>query len=144
MTFALGLWSMFKPFQNCNVYDETQPNTFGNDTLYCIDDDKLTRNQGFRGILSVLFWTIFDGDFSNVEVIVNKDHPDYNNTTRTQGNEFSLEFSHLMGLTIFAVYQGLTVILLINLLIAMMNSTYSILWDNADMEWKYSRTYFQV
>ena len=105
----------------------------------CIDNDKLTRNQGFRGILSILFWTIFDG-----EVIVNKDHPDYNNTTHTQGNEFSLEFSHLMGLTIFAVYQGLSVILLINLLIAMMNSTYSILWDNADMEWKYSKTYFQV
>merc|ERR1719187_2742664 len=57
---------------------------------------------------------------------------------------FSLEFSHMMGLSLWAMYQGITVILLINILIAQMNNTYNKIWENKDVEWKYSKTYFQV
>merc|ERR1712113_753459 len=44
----------------------------------------------------------------------------------------------------WAMYQGLTVILLINILIAQMNSTYLRVWENVDAEWKYSKCFFQV
>ena len=132
IAFSVGLWSMFKPFQNCK------------DSLYCIKEEKLTKNKGFQGVMSLLFWKVFDGDFSSAEVFVNKNHSDFKMTNMNSGEEFSLDFSHLMGLTFFAVYQGLTVIILINILIAMMNSTYSRVWENSDKEWKYSKTYFQV
>ena len=35
-------------------------------------------------------------------------------------------------------------ILLINILIAMMNTTYTRVWEQADKEWKYSKTFYQV
>merc|ERR1712243_215278 len=44
----------------------------------------------------------------------------------------------------WALYQGLTVILLINILIALMNSTYSQVLGNADVEWKYTRAFYHI
>ena len=57
---------------------------------------------------------------------------------------FSLEFSHLMGLVLWGIYQIIIYILMLNLLIAVMNTSYSELWQNAQKEWKYSKSYFQV
>ena len=59
-------------------------------------------------------------------------------------DQVSEEFSHCMGYIMWAAYQVITVILLINILIAMMNTTYSQIWENADMEWKYSKSFYQV
>ena len=135
VSFSIGLWAMFKPFQR--VHDS-------NHTLYYIDSEKLTENKGFRGIISFLFWRIFDGDFSDAEVLVNKNHTMYNETQFSIGKQFSLEFSHMTGLAFCAVYQGIMVILVINLLIAMMNTTYIKVWENADREWKFSKSYIEV
>ena len=44
----------------------------------------------------------------------------------------------------WAVYQGITIILLINILIAMMNTTYNIIWSSADTQWKYSKSFYQI
>eukprot|EP00092_Neocalanus_flemingeri_P016679 GFUD01018042.1.p1 GENE.GFUD01018042.1~~GFUD01018042.1.p1 ORF type:complete len:544 (-),score=113.53 GFUD01018042.1:43-1674(-) len=133
ISFSVGLWSMFKPFQNC------QEKKF----QYCINETKITKNRGFRGVMSLMFWKVFDGDFSSMEVFEQEQEQE-NSTQETIGKEFSLEFSHVMGLTFFALYQGLTVILMINILIAMMNSTYSEVWGNSDREWKYSKSYYQI
>ena len=43
-------------------------------------------------------------------------------------NCLSEEFSHVMSLAMWAVYQSITVILLLNILIAMMNTTYTRIW----------------
>ena len=115
---------MFKQFQNSGTVEST----------YWINETKLTTNEGFKGIMSLLFWRVFDGDFSDAEVY----HIVGNQT------EVDLKFSHLMGVTFFAVYQGITVIIMMNILIAMMNSTYSKVWENADKEWKYSKTFYKV
>ena len=56
----------------------------------------------------------------------------------------SVEFSHFMGLIFWAVYQIITVILILNILFAMMNTTYSDVWQNKDEEWIYSKTFYQV
>ena len=49
----------------------------------------------------------------------------------------SLEFSHLMGISLWAAYQFFVVIITVNILIALMNTTYSKLTLRADIEWKY-------
>ena len=55
-----------------------------------------------------------------------------------------MEFSHLMGLVLWGVYQITIVILMLNLLIAVINTSYSELWQNIDQEWKFTRCKFQV
>ena len=110
-----------------------------------------------RGIFSHIFWKVFDGDAKEDSRIQTKE--EFNNSSTV----FSLEFSHVMGYSMWAMYQGITVILLINILIAQvspkpdhklanciiifliqMNSTYLRVWENADAEWKYSKSFFQV
>ena len=66
--------------------------------------------------------------------------------TTSDENEdvLSLEFSHLMGIAYSVVYQSIIVILLINILIAMMNTTYTKVSQRADLEWKYSKSFYQI
>ena len=39
-----------------------------------------------------------------------------------------------MSMAVWAVYQAITVILLINILIAMMNTTYNRIWESSDTQ----------
>ena len=78
----------------------------------------------------------FDGDGSDQRI----QHKSALNATA----EFSKEFSHPVGLSLWAMYQGIVVILLLNILIAMMNNTYMRIWANVDTEWKFAKTHFQV
>ena len=74
------------------------------------------------------------------------------NCTKTNTNDddeydincISNEFSHLMSMAMWAVYQAITVILLINILIAMMNTTYHRIWESSDTQWKYSKSFYQI
>ena len=83
-------------------------------------------------------------------VIVNKCNntvedpcPGYNGT-QSDIELKSVEFSHMMGIIMWAAYQIIVVILILNILIAMMNTTYSDVWQNKDEEWNYSKTFYQV
>lgn len=49
------------------------------------------------------------------------------------------ESAEALGKTLFALYMVVVFILLINLLIAMLSSTYNRISSNADLEWKYAR-----
>ena len=49
-----------------------------------------------------------------------------------------------MTRAMWGVYQGITIILLINILIAMMNTTYNTIWSSADTQWKYSKSFYQI
>ena len=42
------------------------------------------------------------------------------------------------------LYPLFVAIIMINLLIAVMNNTFSEVWQTADTKWKYSRSYYQV
>jgi len=53
----------------------------------------------------------------------------------------SLEFSHFIGIAFWAVYQGIVAIILINVLIALMNTTYTKISQDSDIEWKYSKSF---
>ena len=102
MSFALGIWLLYKPFQ-----------AFGEcTTKYCVEEKLVLDNKTMKGVLTKMFWIVFDGDGSDQRI----QHKSALNTTE----EFSMEFSHPMGLGLWAMYQGIVVILLLNILIAMM------------------------
>eukprot|EP00041_Stephanoeca_diplocostata_P014205 m.255905 g.255905 ORF g.255905 m.255905 type:complete len:194 (-) comp19623_c0_seq24:350-931(-) len=71
-----------------------------------------------------LFWSLFG--FVELDVLDAAGAP---HSTTTEA----------VGRLLFGIYMVLVAILMINLLIAMMNSTYQRISDNADIEWKFFR-----
>jgi len=58
--------------------------------------------------------------------------------------DFSFEFAHFVGLAVWAVYQIMVSIIMLNILIAIMNSTYGEVWGRIDREYRYSKTYYEA
>ena len=128
LSFGLGIWLMYKPFH-----------AFGQCTTeYCLEEKLVHDNETMNGVLSQMFWLVFNGDGFGHR-IQHKSALGPNNT-----KEFSKEFSHPMGLSLWAMYQGIICILLINILIAMMNNKFMKIWQNVDAEWKFSKSRLQV
>merc|ERR1719318_784849 len=95
-----------------------------------------------KGLFSAMFWRLFDPGENDMATIIKT-----NGTNETNGmeeGEVSMQFSHFVGLAFWAVYQGILVILLVNIFIAMMNTTFMEVSQSADLEWKYSKSYYQV
>ena len=109
---------------------------------------------------SALFWRFFDPgeldavgikrNYADQEIAILKEEmgADPNNIDATKNLEEkiaegtqSLEFSHFVGVSFWAVYQGIVAIILINVLIALMNTTYTKISEDSDIEWKYSKSF---
>ena len=114
---------------------------------YVMAEDDL---KTVKGLMSAMFWLLFDpGKPEYVAIKKCGGIEGFScNTTENdrdlQIGQVSMEFSHWMGYAMWACYQGITVILLINILIAMMNTTFSKIWQAADTAWKYSKSFYQV
>ncbi|XP_007889426.2 short transient receptor potential channel 4b [Callorhinchus milii] len=50
------------------------------------------------------------------------------------------EFTEFVGTTMFGTYNVISLVVLLNMLIAMMNNSYQLIADHADIEWKFART----
>ncbi|KAM8952291.1 LOW QUALITY PROTEIN: short transient receptor potential channel 5 [Pelodytes ibericus] len=50
------------------------------------------------------------------------------------------EFTEYVGATMFGTYNVISLVVLLNMLIAMMNNSYQLIADHADIEWKFART----
>lgn len=50
------------------------------------------------------------------------------------------EFTEFVGSTMFGTYNIISLVVLLNMLIAMMNNSYQHIADHADIEWKFART----
>uniref|UniRef100_A0A673HZJ6 Short transient receptor potential channel 4-like n=1 Tax=Sinocyclocheilus rhinocerous TaxID=307959 RepID=A0A673HZJ6_9TELE len=50
------------------------------------------------------------------------------------------EFTEFVGATMFGTYNIISLVVLLNMLIAMMNNSYQHIADHADIEWKFART----
>ncbi|XP_016348912.1 short transient receptor potential channel 4-like [Sinocyclocheilus anshuiensis] len=50
------------------------------------------------------------------------------------------EFTEFVGATMFGTYSIISLVVLLNMLIAMMNNSYQLIADHADIEWKFART----
>eukprot|EP00092_Neocalanus_flemingeri_P022995 GFUD01024927.1.p1 GENE.GFUD01024927.1~~GFUD01024927.1.p1 ORF type:complete len:782 (-),score=177.44 GFUD01024927.1:193-2538(-) len=120
--------SLYKPFHLGST------NTTQNTTTYVLAKDANSFKTQ-RGLISTLFWRIIAS--AGPEMVNIKKTGD---TT----NDFSLEFSHLMGLILWGLYQIIIYVLMLNLLIAVMNTSYSELWQNRKRESKYSKSFFQA
>ena len=114
-----------KPFQ-----ERAEEDTKNNYTLS--EDSDLTSSKNLWG---KMFWLMFEPDGpSSVQVVPSGEHQE----------NWSYQFSHLIGLCVWGGYQVVVIILMLNVLISIMNTTYMAMWARADKEWKYSKTYFQV
>ena len=96
---AIAFYSLYKPF----LPDSTKPNVT---TLYTLNDSSF---KSGRGLVSNLFWRIIETTGPEPALI-----------TKTREEKFSLEFFHMMGIGLWAIYQIIMSILIINLLIAVM------------------------
>ncbi|XP_077977349.1 short transient receptor potential channel 4-like [Glandiceps talaboti] len=99
------------------------------ETFHCLKDGGTMhdcRQQDFAGIvpsLKTLFWSLYG--LIDLDVLsVNADHA-------------STEF---FGAMLFAGYSVVAIIILLNLLIALMGTTYDAVVTNSDTEWKFSRS----
>ncbi|TRY65987.1 hypothetical protein DNTS_003765 [Danionella cerebrum] len=73
--------------------------------------------------LQSLFWSIF-GLINLYVTNVKADH----------------KFTEFVGATMFGTYNVISLVVLLNMLIAMMNNSYQHIADHADIEWKFART----
>ncbi|XP_044141218.1 short transient receptor potential channel 4 [Bufo gargarizans] len=73
--------------------------------------------------LQSLFWSIF----GLINLHVTNVEPDH-------------KFTEFVGATMFGTYNVISLVVLLNMLIAMMNNSYQLIADHADIEWKFART----
>ncbi|KAM8768309.1 short transient receptor potential channel 4b [Acanthopagrus schlegelii] len=73
--------------------------------------------------LQSLFWSIF----GLISLYVTNVEPQH-------------EFTEFVGTTMFGTYNVISLVVLLNMLIAMMNNSYQHIADHADIEWKFART----
>ena len=162
--FSTGIFSMYKPFglrdqsvQNLTVHNYSMSEENMTEHNYVMAEENITAHnytmaeddlKTFKGLFRAMFWLLFDPGQPDTVAIKKCGNEDFscNNTTdeELQIGQVSMEFSHLIGYAMWACFQGITVILLINILIAMMNTTFSKIWQDADTSWKYSKSFYQV
>uniref|UniRef100_A0A8C4I7P1 Transient receptor potential cation channel, subfamily C, member 4b n=1 Tax=Dicentrarchus labrax TaxID=13489 RepID=A0A8C4I7P1_DICLA len=73
--------------------------------------------------LQSLFWSVF----GLISLYVTNVEPDH-------------RFTEFVGTTMFGTYNVISLVVLLNMLIAMMNNSYQHIADHADIEWKFART----
>ncbi|KAG9491964.1 hypothetical protein GDO78_000462 [Eleutherodactylus coqui] len=100
--------------------------TTSNKTLNCTGIRCEKQNNAFSTLfetLQSLFWSIF----GLINLYVTKVEPDHT-------------FTEFVGATMFGTYNVISLVVLLNMLIAMMNNSYQLIADHADIEWKFART----
>jgi len=96
------------------------------------DFDKADAALSRDGLFHRLLWNVFSAkDQDGMQI-------------KYKNGKASHRFSHSIILMGWALYQVIMAIIMINLLIAIMNNTFSEVWQTADKKWKYSRTYYQA
>ena len=125
--FSLAAFTMIKPFQEA---DE------GSHFTYTLREDSPVASR--RGLFMTMLWHLMDPGHPYQVYILN------NKTGNATEEDFSLEFSHFMIIALWFVYDIITVVLMLNILVAIMNTTYSKLWERANIEWNYNKTYYMV
>ncbi|XP_061638793.1 short transient receptor potential channel 4b isoform X2 [Phyllopteryx taeniolatus] len=86
----------------------------------------MQQNNAFSTLfetLQSLFWSVF----GLISLYVTRVKPDH-------------EFTEFVGTTMFGTYNIISLVVLLNMLIAMMNNSYQHIADHADIEWKFART----
>ncbi|XP_077991004.1 short transient receptor potential channel 1-like [Glandiceps talaboti] len=116
VAFAVGLTELYHLYSS-ELHKECLNND-GNKSLCSVPF------RNFSSSILALFWTLFGMvDLRSLDVAVT-DH-------------WLTEF---MGYFLFGIYHIVAIVALLNILIAMMSNTYNRIEEDADLQWKYSRT----
>ncbi|KAM9801697.1 short transient receptor potential channel 4b [Neosynchiropus ocellatus] len=113
LAFANGLNQLYFYYET-----EAEDNCWG---IRCIN-----QNNAFSTLFETmqsLFWSIF----GLISLYVTNVKPDH-------------KFTEFVGTTMFGTYNVISLVVLLNMLIAMMNNSYQHIADHADIEWKFART----
>merc|ERR1719391_255216 len=133
-SFTICGWSMVLPFQDAyidNQQAEQQNSSFP--TNYTFVDDSSMKT--WKTLTNAYFWKIVFSDDEGGARIKKWEDDDVN---------FSLQFSHFMINANWGLYQITMAILMLNILIAIMNTTYATMWEKIDTEWKFSKTCYKA
>lgn len=99
---------------------------------------KLQNNEhsSTQKVLMSLFWRILFAE--------NPDSSNIQSVNSEEDDPFSMDFSHSMAIFHWVAYQVIMSILMLNILIAIMNTTYAEVWQNKDVMWKNQKTYYEA
>ncbi|VDD79712.1 unnamed protein product [Mesocestoides corti] len=96
--------------------------------------------EGLRHTLYSLFWSMF-GQVSISRVPIrrpdNAEHKYSDGMIDVDANTVVVDS---VGMILFAVYHGIIIIVLVNMLIAMMSHSFESIQEDCDVEWKFART----
>ncbi|XP_054275609.1 short transient receptor potential channel 5-like [Macrosteles quadrilineatus] len=91
----------------------------------------------FQDTFKVLFWGLFTMSSQEAADVVIENLPDVGEHL---GSVNSHDLTQAVGYGLFGVYEVLTVIVIMNMLIAAMSNTYQNVTDNVDVQWIFGRT----
>ncbi|XP_046663571.1 short transient receptor potential channel 4-like [Homalodisca vitripennis] len=120
----------------CRLYDYY-------DGMKQIDPETKSESEqegSFVGPLStfdLLFWGLFGMSSQDASDVVIENLPSENGELESINTH---DFTQAVGYTLFGVYTVLTVVVLLNMLIAAMSNSFQAVTENVDVEWIFGRT----
>nr|CAD7580581.1 unnamed protein product [Timema californicum] len=91
----------------------------------------------FESTLKTLFWALFCmSPLESADVIIENLPGDKQGTTVVNTHHFT----ETVGYIAFALFEVMSVIVILNMLIATMSNTFTKVIDNVDIEWTFGRT----
>ena len=95
--------------------------------------------ESFQSTLKTQFWALYGySPPQYADVVIQEQVRHVGNTTVLVVNKH--KFTEGCGYILFGIYNVVAIIILLNMLIAMMSTSFMNVQDNADMEWKFCRT----
>nr|CAH8873704.1 unnamed protein product [Trichobilharzia regenti] len=96
--------------------------------------------EGLRHTLYSLFWSMFSQVSISKLPIRKPDQGEHKYTDGMIDTDSPTAIVDSVGMVLFAVYHGIIIIVLVNMLIAMMSHSFESIQEDCDVEWKFART----
>nr|CDS18731.1 short transient receptor potential channel 6 [Echinococcus granulosus] len=96
--------------------------------------------EGLRHTLYSLFWAMFSQVSISRVPIRRPDTAEHKYTDGMIDTDANTVVVDSVGMILFAVYHGIIIIVLVNMLIAMMSHSFESIQEDCDVEWKFART----
>ncbi|CAH8593775.1 unnamed protein product [Schistosoma turkestanicum] len=132
--FMVGLHNLYWYYglQTFKIYDEATNTT---QTLVATE-----MFEGLRHTLYSLFWSMFSQVSISKLPIRKPDQAEHKYTDGMIDSDSPTTIVDSVGMVLFAVYHGIIIIVLVNMLIAMMSHSFESIQEDCDVEWKFART----
>jgi len=150
---AIGSFNLLKPFELNKEHSVPQSIRLGETETYVLHESNMVE---FKGMIRGFAWRLFDSGHPEYFTVrkcnatqKNSTASDFckslnKNDAEIDPGSISYEFSHFMGLVLWFLYQFLLVMILMNILIAMMTTTFTRISETANIQWRYTKSFYQV